>query len=171
MPARCASFLPPSHPLVFPSLTRTPVARSSTPLPPVLPLSPPFRFLSFSLSRTRTRARTKSFLYFSFLLFQLTVSLFFYTIPSFFSSKLSLSLVFSPPTRPCVLHLFSTLSLSLSASLSRFCFVPFNSDRPFAKCAKRNLMGKGVEEKRRKERRTAKGNRKKGEAEVLGNLK
>lgn len=43
--------------------------------------------------------------------------------------------------------------LALSCSLPR-CFVPFNSDRPFAKCAKRNLMGKRVKKKRRKKERT-----------------
>lgn len=42
--------------------------------------------------------------------------------------------------------------LALSCSLPRY-FVPFNSDRPFAKCAKRNLMGKRVKKKRRKKER------------------
>lgn len=42
--------------------------------------------------------------------------------------------------------------LALSCSLPRY-FVPFNSDRPFAKCAKRNLMGKRVKKKEKKERK------------------
>lgn len=63
--------------------------------------------------------------------------------------------LFVPPGFLCT-FLFSALALLLP-----LCFVPFNSDRPFAKCAKRNLVGKRV----KKERGTEGGRQRAGERE------
>lgn len=143
MPARCASSLP-------------------------LSLPPP----RFSLSRFyKRRVLYFSFFHFSLFIHSLSLSLF----PSFFilcrsSSNYLPLIVFRVPTPYVFLRLFSTtfffsslslwfsLSLYLSLFLSlRLCFVSFNSDRPFAKCAKRTLMGKRVKRKERGEKKRKEG--------------
>lgn len=138
MPARCASSLPPSlfsshH--VFPSLASTNVSRSS------------ISFLTHSLSLF------PSFLYYVDL-----------PSPTIFLSLSSSFVFISYPLRvsPSVFHYFLSfffpLCISGSLSLSlRLCFVSFNSDRPFAKCVKRTLMGKRVKRKERGEKERKEG--------------
>lgn len=137
MPARCASSPPPSlfsshH--VFPSLASTNVSRSSIP------------FLTHSLSL-------------SFLLFYIT-SIFLLQPSSSHCPRPSCLF----PIPYMFLRLFSTIfflfffPLYISGSLSlRLSFVSFNSDRPFAKCAKRTLMGKRVKRKERGEKERKEG--------------
>lgn len=140
MPARCASSPPPSlfsshH--VFPSLASTNVSRSSILLlTHSLFLFPSFLYYVDLPSPTIFLSLSSSFVFISYPL-RVSPSVFHYFLSFFFPSLVSISLV---------------LFLSL-----RLCFVSFNSDRPFAKCAKRTLMGKRVKRKERGEKERKEG--------------
>lgn len=139
MPARCASSLLPS-------------------LPPSL-LSPRFPLSRFYKRRV---------LYFSFFhspsshSFSLLLSFVFILHRSSSNHVPLIVLVLRVLTPYVFLCLFSTIFFlfSLSLSLSLFdcvSFRCFNSDRPFAKCAKRTLMGKRVKRKERGEKERKEG--------------
>lgn len=131
-------------------------------LPPSLPLSlPPTTFFPLSLLQT-SLVLPFSFsltLSFSFLLFYIT-SIFLLQPSSSHCPRPSCLF----PIPYMFLRLFSTIfflfffPLYISGSLSlRLSFVSFNSDRPFAKCVKRTLMGKRVKRKERGEKERKEG--------------
>lgn len=123
-------------------------------LPPRFSLSRFYKRLSFfhSLSHSLSLSLFPSFLYYVDL-----------PSPTIFLSLSSSFVFISYPLRvsPSVFHYFLSFffpSLYLWFSLSlRLCFVSFNSDRPFAKCAKRTLMGKRVKRKERGEKERKEG--------------
>lgn len=132
-------------------------------LPPSLPLSlPPTTFFPLSL------LQTSLVLPFPFSL-TLSLSFLLFYITSIFLLQSSSSHCPRPsclfPIPYVFLRLFSTIFflfffpfLYLWFSLSlRLCFVSFNSDRPFAKCVKRTLMGKRVKRKERGEKERKEG--------------
>lgn len=142
MPARCASSLPLSLSLF---------------LPPRFSLSRFYKRRVLYLSFFHSPSHSLSF---SFLLFYIT-SIFLLQPSSSHCPRPSCLF----PIPYVFLRLFSTifflffsLSVSLVLSLSlRLCFVSFNSDRPFAKCVKRTLMGKRVKRKERGEKERKEG--------------
>ena len=141
MPARCASSLPLSLSLF---------------LPPCFSLSRFYKRRVLYLSFFHSPSHSLSF---SFLLFYIT-SIFLLQPSSSHCPRPSCLF----PIPYVFLRLFSTIfflfffPLYISGSLSlRLSFVSFNSDRPFAKCAKRTLMGKRVKRKERGEKERKEG--------------
>ena len=136
-------------------------------LPPSLPLSlPPTTFFPLSLLQTSRSLPLVLPFPFSLTLFLFPSFLYYVDLPSptIFLSLSSSFVFISYPLRvsPSVFHYFLSfffpLCISGSLSLSlRLCFVSFNSDRPFAKCAKRTLMGKRVKRKERGEKERKEG--------------
>lgn len=107
--------------------------------------------------------------FFPFLSLSLNVPLLFYTNP--FPFHLPATFFCCPrPTHPTFFPFPTTRSRSrivfpVCFHLVPFpllCFVPFNSDRPFAKCAKRNLVGKRVKGKKKEKEKKGERRRKKG---------
>lgn len=135
-------------------------------LPPSLPLSlPPTTFFPLSLLQTSRSLPLVLPFPFSLTLFLFPSFLYYVDLPSptIFLSLSSSFVFISYPLHvsPSVFHYFLSFffpSLYLWFSLSlRLCFVSFNSDRPFAKCAKRTLMGKRVKRKERGEKERKEG--------------
>lgn len=136
-------------------------------LPPSLPPSTTFFPLSL-LQTSRSLLLVLPLLPFHSFSLSLPLSFFFYITSIFFQLSSSHCLSCSYPLRvsPSVFHYFLFFLLYLSGSLClylslflslRLCFVSFNSDRPFAKCAKRTLMGKRVKRKERGEKERKEG--------------
>lgn len=136
-------------------------------LPPSLPLSlPPTTFFPLSLLQTSRSLPLVLPFPFSLTLFLFPSFLYYVDLPSptIFLSLSSSFVFISYPLHvsPSVFHYFLSfffpLCISGSLSLSlRLCFVSFNSDRPFAKCVKRTLMGKRVKRKERGEKERKEG--------------